>query len=128
MNPVDTALKLYLDNMTRDFKHINDVSRKAVLVNIGSYAAGIIRTVNFELGRKNGSLNIDALQGNEPENSRSFDTQNNREREIIHAQKPEITTLNGFFCELQSCGKSMEGMRKGTRFCSKKCNNLSRNN
>lgn len=117
MNPVDSALKLYLDNMARDFEYINDVSRKAVLVNLGSYAAGIIRTVNFELGRKNGSLNIDAVQENEPENSRSF-----------HAQKPEIKALDGFFCELQSCGKSLKGMRKGTKFCSKKCNNLSRNN
>lgn len=128
MNPIDSALKLYLDNINRDFNHVNDVSRKAVLVNIRSYAAGIIRTINFEFSRKNGSLNIDPFQEIEPEVSRSIHAHVEPKRETFHAQKPEMTALNGFFCELKTCRKSLQGKREGTRFCSKRCNNLSRKN
>jgi hypothetical protein len=114
MNLPDQQIKNYLQWMLRDFEQIQSTSRNAVLISIRTYAVGLIRVIDFCLGRAV-SLNIDALQTIEPEISRSF-----------HAQNPEITALDGFFCELQTCGKSLKGMRKGTKFCSKQCNNLSR--
>jgi hypothetical protein len=122
MNLPDQQIKNYLQWMLRDFEQIQSSSRNAVLISIRTYAVGLIRVIDFCLGRAV-SLNIDALQENEREISRSFQAQKTNEREIIHAQKPEITALDGF-CR---CGNSLEGLRKGTRFCSKKCNNLSRN-
>jgi hypothetical protein len=121
MNLPDQQIKNYLQWMLRDFEQIQSLSRRAVLISIRTYAVGLIRVIDFCLGREV-SLNIDALQENEREISRSFHAQIESEREIIHAQNPEMTALNGF-CR---CGKSLEGLRKGTKFCSKKCNNLSR--
>ena len=117
MNLPDGQIKTYIESMLRDFQHINSPARRASLVSLRTYAVGLIRVIDFCLSRQNASLNIDALQENELEISRSF-----------QAQKPEITALNGFICELQSCGKSLKGMRKGSKFCSKQCNNLSRAN
>lgn len=125
MNLPDSQIKNYLQWMLRDFEQIQSLSRRAVLINMRTYAVGLVRVIDFCLGREV-SLNIDPLQENEREISRSFHAQIESEREIIHAQKPEITALNGFFCEIQTCGKSLKGMRKGTKFCSKQCKNLSR--
>lgn len=115
MNLPDGQIKTYIESMLRDFQHINSPARRASLVSLRTYAVGLIRVIDFCLSRQNASLNIDALQENELETSRSF-----------HAQKPEIMALNEFICELQSCGKSLKGMRKGSKFCSKQCSNLSR--
>ena len=106
--------------MLRDFDKIQSPSRTAVLINLRTYAVGLIRVIDFCLGRGL-NLNIDAIQENEPEVSRSIQS----EREIIHAQKPEITAPDDI-CQHVSCNVSLRGMRKGTKFCSKKCNNLSR--
>lgn len=113
MNLPDQQIKNYLQWMLRDFEQIQSLTRRAVLINLRTYAEGLIRVIDFCLGREV-SLNIDALQTIEPEISRSF-----------HAQNPEITALDGF-CQYVECSESLEGMRKGTKFCSKKCNNLSR--
>lgn len=121
MNLPDNQIKNYLDWMRRDFEQIQSSSRRAVLINIRTYAVGLIRVIDFCLGREV-SLNIDELQVNERENFTLNSSSQSFEREYFHAQNIEIKALNGFCL----CGKSLEGLRKGTKFCSKKCNNLSR--
>ena len=121
MNVPDKQIKTYLELMVKDFEHINSISRKAVLVSIRTYAVGLIRVIDFCLGREL-SLNIDDQSTVELENSRSTHAQFTLNSRSIHAQSLEITDLEGFCV----CGKSLDSLRKGTKFCSKKCNNLSR--
>jgi hypothetical protein len=117
MNLPDKQIMTYLELMLRDIQHLNSTSRKAVLVNIRSYAVGLIRVIDFCLGRNNLSLNIDALQNTERENSSSIEAHKPNEREIIHAQKPHSN--NGSNVCGCGCGKSLEGKRKGTIFLNK---------
>ena len=74
MNVPDKQIKTYLELMVKDFEHINSISRKAVLVSIRTYAVGLIRVIDFCLGREL-SLNIDDQSTVELENSRSTHAQ-----------------------------------------------------
>jgi hypothetical protein len=129
MNLPDRQIMTYMELMLRNFQNINSTSRRAVLVNIRTYAVGIIRVVDFCLGRLDASLNIDELQAIEPENSSSITAQLLLNSSSIQAQKPEITAQKHINCSNVcecGCGRSLHRKRKGTKFFEKQCANSAR--
>ncbi len=131
MNIVDDTIALYARNINDRLSHLNSISRRAALVDIHTQATGLLRVLNFCLGREyEGSLQLEI----EPIDNEPF--MNGSLSDQLSVQKGEITDQGDIIRSLSvhqepnssclACGNSLKSKRKGAKFCSDICKNKSR--
>jgi hypothetical protein len=119
---IDDAITRYAKNIHDRVAYLNSVSRRAVLVDIRTQAEGLIRVLNFSLGREfkgELSINIDHIQPIEPIINGSVTA-------LETTGNTEIATQSNIIRSCQYCGSEMRNRRLDAKFCSKNCNNKSR--
>ncbi|PWK27202.1 hypothetical protein LV89_02017 [Arcicella aurantiaca] len=117
MTIIDTQINTYVANMVKCLPHLLGLSKRAAYIELRVYAVGIIRLIDFHLGRDNSGIKIPIEPIIEPKNNGSLSSQNH-----------EITAQSHIIGSCVVCGASLKGKRKGAVFCSKECNNSNRKN